>query len=353
LWPRLETPEPTDEEPMPASAAVYGCHSVELSPAERDFFRDSRPFGFILFARNCIAPDQVRALCAALRETVADARAPIFIDQEGGRVARLKPPNWRARPPAQRFGELFRKYPVSAREAQYLCARLIAHDLRELGITVNCAPVLDVPVPGAHDIIGDRAYSTDPAIVIELGRSAIEGYLDGAVLPVIKHIPGHGRANADSHLALPRVSASRDALSAQDFVTFRSLNFAPIAMTAHVVFEAIDPNRPATTSPRVVRDVIRGEIGFGGLLLSDDLSMVALQGPLSGRTKAALFAGCDVVLHCNGDLKEMQAVASEAKPLIGLSLKRAEAALAHLPAPVALDVARAENRLTELLDTVA
>jgi beta-N-acetylhexosaminidase len=338
---------------MPASAAIYGCKGVELSADERAFFRDVRPFGFILFARNCAGPDQVQNLCSALREAGGEPNAPILIDQEGGRVARLKPPHWRARPAAQRFGELYRKYPVSAREAQYLCARLIAHELRELGVNVNCAPVLDVPVPGAHDIIGDRAYSTDPASVIDLGRSAIEGYVEGGVLPVVKHIPGHGRANADSHLALPRVSAKRDLLSAHDFVTFRSLNFAPVAMTAHVVFEAIDPNRPATTSPRVVRDVIRGEIGFSGLLVSDDLSMAALDGPLSARTKAALFAGCDVALHCNGDLGEMKQVASEAKPLAGASLKRAENALAQLREPAPLDVERAELRLNELLEPVA
>lgn len=338
---------------MPASAAVYGCKTTELLGEERAFFRDTRPFGFILFARNCVEPGQIRELCASLRDAAGDPQAAILIDQEGGRVARLRPPHWRARPAAQRFGELYRKYPVSAREAQYLCARLIAHDLRELGISVNCAPVLDVPVPGAHDIIGDRAYSTDAATIIDLGRSAIEGYLEGGVLPVVKHIPGHGRANSDSHLALPRVAAKRDALSAQDFVTFRSLNFAPIAMTAHVVFEAIDPNRPATTSPRVVRDIIRGEIGFSGLLISDDLSMAALEGPLSARAKSALFAGCDIALHCNGDFNEMKLVASEVKPLSGVSLKRAEVALSQLHAPAPLDTDRAESRLNELLEAVA
>src|SRR5262245_28202563 len=237
---------------MPASAAVYGCKGTQLAAEERAFFRDVRPFGFILFARNADNPEQVRALCRDLRETGGDLTAPIFIDQEGGRVQRLKPPHWRARPSARVFGELFDKDPESGRESAYLCARLIAHELRSVDVTVNCAPVLDVPVPGAHDVIGERAFSTDPAAIIELGRAAIEGYLDGGVLPVIKHIPGHGRATADSHLSLPRVTASASELSSHDFVTFRGLNRAPIAMTAHVVYEAIDERRPATISSRVL-----------------------------------------------------------------------------------------------------
>jgi len=338
---------------MAASAAVYGCQGTELAPEERGFFRDARPFGFILFARNCETPEQVRALCASLRDSIGDARAPIFIDQEGGRVARLKPPHWRARPPARRFGELFEIDPGRGREAAYLCARLIAHDLEDVGVTVNCAPVLDVPVTGSHDIIGDRAFSSDPATVIELGRAAIDGHLDGGVLPVVKHIPGHGRALADSHVALPRVAASADELSAHDFVTFRGLNHAPIAMTAHVVYESIDANRPATTSARVVQTIIRGEIGFNGLLVSDDLSMAALEGPLGARAKAALFAGCDIALHCNGKMDEMKAVAAQVKPLAGVSLHRAEAALAHLRAPSGLDIERAEARLSEMLGAVA
>jgi beta-N-acetylhexosaminidase len=333
---------------MPASAAIYGCQGTEIAPSERGFFRDAQPFGFILFARNCEAPPQVRALCRSLRETIASANAPILIDQEGGRVARLKPPHWRLRPPARLFGELFEANPAAGREAAYLCARLIAHELEDIGVTVNCAPVLDVPVPGAHDIIGDRAFSGDPATVIDLGRAQIDGYLDGGVLPVIKHIPGHGRAGADSHVALPRVAASMDELSAHDFVTFRGLNHAPIAMTAHVVYEAIDPKRPATTSPRVVKNIIRGEIGFEGLLLSDDLSMAALEGPLASRAKAAFLAGCDIVLHCNGKLDEMKEIAGEVKPLAGMALHRAQSALAHLRTPSELDLERAEARLAAM-----
>ncbi len=331
------------------SRAIYGCAGTSLSAEERDFFRDTQPWGFILFARNISDSAQVRVLIAQLRETVGDANAPVLIDQEGGRVARLKPPQWKARPPAAHFGVLHAANPEAAREATYLNARLIAHDLSELGINVDCLPVLDVPVSGAHDIIGDRAFAADPATIIALGRAQIEGLLDGGVLPVMKHIPGHGRAGADSHLALPRVSASAEELSASDFVTFRSLDQCPIAMTAHVVYESIDPQRPATTSPKVIRDVIRGEIGFEGLLMSDDLSMKALDGPLSVRAKAALFAGCDLALHCNGDMEEMRDVASEVKNLEGAALKRSAQALSHLSAPSPFDPAAAEARLALLL----
>ena len=331
------------------SRAIYGCSGTALSADERAFFRDARPWGFILFARNIETPGQVRALVTELRKTVGDGRAPVLIDQEGGRVSRLKPPNWHERPAAARFGALHERDPEIAREATYLNARLIAHDLADLGINVDCLPVLDVPTPGAHDVIGDRAFAHDPLTVIDLGRAQIEGLMEGGVLPVMKHIPGHGRAGADSHLTLPRVEADVEELSASDFVTFRSLDLCPMAMTAHVVYDSIDPQRPATTSPKVVRDVIRGEIGFDGLLMSDDLSMQALDGPLEVRTRAALFAGCDVVLHCNGGMEEMKLVASEAKILDGVPLKRAEAALAHLVQPDPFDPAAAEARLLQLL----
>ena len=333
------------------SRAIYGCTGLTLSAIERDFFRDVQPWGFILFGRNIEDADQVRGLVAALRDTVGDGSAPVLIDQEGGRVSRLKPPIWHQRPPAARFGAAYAENPENAREATYLNARLIAHDLAQLGINVDCLPVLDVPVPGAHDVIGDRAFAVDPATIIDLGRAQIEGLMEGGVLPVMKHIPGHGRAGADSHLALPRVTASREELSASDFVTFRSLDSCPIAMTAHVVYDSIDPQRPATTSPKVIRDVIRGEIGFDGLLMSDDLSMQALDGPLEVRAKAALFAGCDVVLHCNGSMDEMKDVATEAKILDGIALKRAAHALAHLTPPEPFDPAAAEARLATLLGT--
>ncbi|HTC83372.1 MAG TPA: beta-N-acetylhexosaminidase, partial [Rhizomicrobium sp.] len=319
------------------SRAIYGCAGTELSVAERDFFRQTRPWGFILFARNISDSAQVKVLVDKLRESVDDGLAPVLIDQEGGRVARLKPPLWHKRPPAAHFGALHLENPDAAREATYLNARLIAHDLFSLGINVDCLPVLDVPVSGAHDIIGDRAFAKDPTTVITLGRAQIEGLMEGGVLPVMKHIPGHGRAGADSHLALPRVSARREELSASDFVTFRSLDQCPVAMTAHVVYESIDPQRPATTSPKVIRDVIRGEIGFEGLLMSDDLSMKALDGALSVRARQAQFAGCDLVLHCNGNMDEMRDVASEVKTLDGQALKRSEHALGQLSAPGPLD----------------
>jgi beta-N-acetylhexosaminidase len=325
---------------------IFGCSGKVLEEAEKDFFRDVQPWGFILFGRNIGSREQVRALVASLRETVGGA--PVLIDQEGGRVARLRPPVWREYPAAARFGAVYAKSHEAAAEATYLNARLIAADLSELGIDVDCLPVLDVPAAGSHDIIGDRAFSSDPAAVIELGRAAIQGLLEGGVLPVMKHAPGHGRAGADSHLALPRVSASAEELSASDFVTFRSLNHCPMAMTAHVVYDAIDPQRPATTSPKVIRDVIRGEIGFEGLLMTDDLSMEALSGRISARAKAALFAGCDIVLHCNGKMGEMKEVAGEAKPLEGAALKRAEHACGQLTAPVSFDPADAQARLEEL-----
>jgi beta-N-acetylhexosaminidase len=332
---------------------IYGCHGTELLPEERQFFRDAQPWGFILFGRNVAAPEQVRRLVDALRECVSDEHAAVLIDQEGGRVARLRPPYWRTRFPAAKFGALKQSSATAARESAYLNARLMAHELCELGVNVDCTPVLDVPVEGADDVIGDRAFAADPVTIIELGRAVIEGMLDGGVLPVMKHIPGHGRATADSHKGLPRVATSAEELSATDFVTFRSLNHCPMAMTAHVVYENIDAQRPATTSPKVIRDVIRGEIGFEGVLLSDDLSMEALSGSLGARAKAALFAGCDIVLHCNGSLDEMREIAAEAKPLEDLPLKRAQTAFGHLAAPQAFDVAGGEARLAELLDMAA
>lgn len=328
---------------------IFGCAGPTLTAEERAFFSSVKPWGFILFARNIVDGAQVRGLTEELRATVNDEKAPILIDQEGGRVARLKPPNWKERPAAARFGELFASSQEVAREAAYLNARLIAEDLTELGINANCAPVLDVPVEGADAIIGDRAFGRDPTQIIELGRSVIEGLMEGGVLPVMKHAPGHGRAMADSHVQLPRVTSAAEELSATDFVTFRSLNHCPMAMTAHVVYEAFDPQRPATTSPKVIRGVIRGEIGFEGVLVSDDLSMEALSGPISARTKAALFAGCDIVLHCNGRMDEMTAVVKEVKPLEGATLRRAEHALAHLIAREELDRGAAEHRLDELM----
>jgi beta-N-acetylhexosaminidase len=324
------------------SACILGCAGPRLSAEERAFFREARPWGFILFKRNVEAPGQLRALVEALRDCVERADAPVLIDQEGGRVQRLGPPHWRAYPPGRAYGELA---PPLRREMARLGARLIAHDLAAVGISVDCLPVLDVPAAGAHDVIGDRAYDASPDGVASLGRAAAEGLIAGGVLPVIKHIPGHGRAYADSHKALPVVEASLLELEARDFAPFKALSDMPMAMTAHVVYTAVDGGRPATTSRLVIREVIRGVIGFQGLLLTDDLSMQALSGDLAERTAAALAAGCDIALHCNGDMAEMQGVVSATKPLAGAVKARAAAALARIPrTPEALDVAEARAR---------
>ncbi len=330
------------------TAVIFGCLGLTLSEAERAFFAETRPWGFILFRRNVDSPDQVRALVQALRDAIDDPDAPILIDQEGGRVQRLGPPHWPKYPPGSAYLKAVND-PSSARELVRLGARLMAHDLRALGITVDCVPVLDVPVPGAHDIVGDRAYATDPATVAQLGRAAAEGLLAGGVLPVIKHMPGHGRAFADSHKELPTVHADWATLDAWDFAPFKALSDMPIAMTAHVVFDAIDRKRPATTSKKAIR-MMRDHLGFGGLILSDDLTMQALSGSLTDRARAALKAGCDVVVHWNGDMAEMQAVAEGVGKLKGASRRRADAALArivHTPEP--LDVADARARLDAAL----
>jgi beta-N-acetylhexosaminidase len=311
-------------------ACILGLQGTVLSKPERDFFRAVRPWGFILFGRNVESPDQVRALTAALRECVERPDTPILIDQEGGRVQRLKPPHWRTFPPGRAYGQLAANDPLIRREITRLGGRLLAHDLRELGINVDCIPVLDVPTPGAHDIIGDRAYGQDVETVATLGRAAAEGLIAGGVLPVIKHIPGHGRAGADSHLDLPVVDASLEDLDRHDFATFRVLSDMPLGMTAHVVYTAIDRKRPATTSRKAISRVIRGSIGFNGLLMTDDLSMKALKGDFEERARDALAAGCDVILHCNGEMAEMKAVVKGAKPLAGRSKRRAEAALARI-----------------------
>jgi beta-N-acetylhexosaminidase len=331
---------------MEIGAFICGCSGLELTPDEIAFLRESNPWGLILFRRNIEFPDQVRALTEHFRATV-DRDAPVLVDQEGGRVQRLGPPHWPRYPPARRFGDIYADDPLSGLAAARLGARLIADDLYRLGITVDCLPVGDVPQPGSHDIIGDRAYATAPEPVALLARAAMTGLMDGGVLPVVKHIPGHGRAHADSHLSLPIVDAPREALSRSDFVPFAALADAPMAMTAHVVYTALDADAPATLSARVIQSVIRDDIGFGGLLMSDDLSMNALAGTLGERASGAIAAGCDVVLHCNGDLDEMFAVAAEAGSLDGLPLARAEAALASARPPVAFDRREIEARLAD------
>lgn len=321
-----------------------------MTPAERRLFATADPLGFILFARNCESPGQLTALVRDLRASVERADAPVLIDQEGGRVQRLRPPHWRDAPAAARFGALNDADEAAALQATSLNARLIAAELSDLGIDVDCAPVVDVPQAGADPIIGDRAFASEPACVAQLGRAACAGFLAGGVLPVVKHIPGHGRATADSHLRLPVVDTERAVLAATDWVPFAALSDMPWAMTAHVVFTAIDAGAPATLSARVVGEVIRGAIGFAGVLVSDDIGMQALKGPMHTRARAALAAGCDVALHCSGVLHEMAAVASVCPRLTEAALARLARARAMLPPAIEpIDVAKASARLATLL----
>jgi beta-N-acetylhexosaminidase len=321
-------------------ACILGCAGPALGADEAALFRQARPWGFILFARNIETPDQVRKLVADLRETVGREDAPVLIDQEGGKVQRLGPPHWRLYPPGAAYKE-------RGVDAARLGGRLIAHDLAALGINVDCAPVLDLPAEGAHAVIGDRAFGARPTEVATLARAMADGLLSGGVLPIVKHIPGHGRATSDSHVALPRVEASREALTAWDFQPFRLLADLPAAMTAHVVYSAYDPVNPATTSKATIDLAIRGAIGFDGLLISDDLEMKALTGSLKARAEASLAAGCDVVLQCHGGLGDMADVVSGVGALEGRSAARAEAALARLAAPRAPFDAVAEGRRFE------
>ena len=359
-------------------AVIFGCAGRSLTDAERRLFERVNPLGFILFSRNVQGapvqgadptegqgragaalagpvqdPAQVRALVDELRGLVGRPDAPVLIDQEGGRVQRLRPPCWRKAPPAAAFRPLAARDPAAAREAVRLNAALIGAELAALGIDVDCTPVLDVPVAGAHDVIGDRAYGDQPGLIAELGRAVCEGLMERGVLPVIKHIPGHGRANVDSHLSLPVVRDSAETLRATDFAPFRALADAPWAMTAHVVYQAFDAAAPATTSALVVREVIRGEIGFDGVLISDDIAMKALGGGFGERAAAVLAAGCDAALHCTGDLAEMEAVAAATSPLTEKARERLARGRARLGRPGPFDAAAAEARLARLLGMAA
>jgi beta-N-acetylhexosaminidase len=331
-----------------ASAFITGIEGLSLSGNERAFLRDADPWGFILFRRNVDTPAQVRDLVAALRESVG-RNAPVLIDQEGGRVQRLAPPHWPSYPPGAFYGAVYDRDRAEGLAAAKLGARLIASDLAALGIDVDCLPLADVPVSEADPVIGNRAYGTTPAKVAAIGAAVAQGLIEGGVLPVLKHIPGHGRATADSHHRLPVVEVDRATLESSDFAAFRPLAKLPLGMTAHVVFSAIDPVAPATTSGTMVREVIRQHIGFDGLLMSDDVSMNALSGTLAERSRAALRAGCDVVLHCNGKLDEMQAVARESPPLAGDAARRADAALAARRKPTEFDVAAAREEFAALM----
>jgi beta-N-acetylhexosaminidase len=325
-------------------AAIFGCAGLRLGVDERRFFADANPWGFILFGRNVADPAQLSALTADLRDAVG-RDAPILIDQEGGRVARLRGPHWRDWPDVRRF--VAGLSPAEAEIALRLRYRLIAEELRAVGVDVDCAPVLDAPTPGSHPFLHDRTLSDDPALVARLGAAVRRGLEDGGVSPVVKHMPGHGRADADSHLRLPVAEVDRATLSATDAAPFRALADAPMGMTAHVLYPQIDPDACATFSAVMV-DLIRRDIGFRGLLMTDDISMGALDGPVESRATRALAAGCDVVLHCNGDPGEMQAVAAAAPRLAGAALRRAEAA-ARRPQPLPFDAAEAERALDALM----
>ena len=329
---------------MAPRAVIFGCRGPTLGPGERRFFAAAAPWGFILFGRNIEGPAQLRRLTGELRAAVG-RDAPVLVDQEGGRVARLRGPDWREWAPALEECARLPGRELRVR-AMYLRYRLIAGELRDVGIDVNCAPVLDVLRPDTHAVIANRVYGSDPGEVAAVGRAVAEGLMAGGVAPVMKHVPGHGRATLDSHAALPRVAAGRVELEA-DFAPFRALADLPMAMTAHVVYEALDPGRPATLSPEVVA-LIRGEIGFGGLLMTDDLSMKALAGPFAARAEGALAAGCDMVLHCNGDAAEMAAVAGAVPELAGAALARAWRAEAARAGRVGEDARVLEAEFAEL-----
>ena len=333
-------------------AFITGIAGTTLNADEQAFIEAERPWGFILFKRNIETPEQVARLVTELKECAGRNDIAVLIDQEGGRVQRLGPPHWPAYPPGALFGKLYDLDRTFGLSAARLSTRLIAADLSELGITVDCLPLADVPVAGADAVIGNRAYGTEPGKVAAIARAVTDGLEQGGILPVLKHIPGHGRANADSHLRLPTVDTPLKELERTDFAAFRPLADLPMAMTAHVVFSALDPVHPATTSATIINQVIRGVIGFQGLLMSDDVSMNALSGSIAERTRAAFLAGCDMVLHCNGDLAEMREVAAETPELSGKALQRAGDALASRGAPQPFERALARAELEAMMSRV-
>jgi beta-N-acetylhexosaminidase len=335
---------------MSSRAFITGVSGPELTAAEREFIAAERPWGFILFKRNIETPAQVILLVRELRAAIGNPDAPVLIDQEGGRVQRLGPPHWPVYPPGAAFGVLYDIDRAAGLTAARLSARLMAADLVELGVTVDCLPLADVPVAGADAVIGNRAYGTEPGKVAAIARAVTEGLEQGGILPVLKHIPGHGRATADTHFRLPEVDTPKAELERTDFAAFQPLADLPMAMTAHVVFSALDPAQPATTSATIIRQVIRGVIGFQGLLMSDDVSMNALAGSIAERTRAIVAAGCDMVLHCNGKLDEMREVARETPELSGKALERAGRALASRRAAQAFDRLAARAELDALID---
>jgi len=337
---------------MAVRAFITGLAGTTITPDERAFLREREPWGFIIFTRNIDTPAQVRRLTASVRDAVG-RDAPVLVDQEGGRVQRLGPPHWPTYPPGAAYGRLYNRNAADGIRAAYLGARLIAADLAAVGVDVDCLPIADVPVAGADSVIGDRAYGESAEKVALLARGVADGLLAGGVLPVLKHIPGHGRATADSHGALPIVETDRETLRTTDFAAFRPLSDLPLGMTAHIVYTAIDPIAPATTSVTLVRDVIRDWLGFRGLLMGDDISMGALSGSIEERSRAAIAAGCDLVLHCNGELDEMRAVASAVPVLAGEAAARADAALKRRGQVLEQDLAALRAEWTALMDAGA
>lgn len=331
---------------------ILGCLGKSLSREEVRFYRGEAPWGFILFARNISEAEQIKDLVAEMRDSVGRPDAPVFIDQEGGRVQRIRPPLAPNYPAGAALGALWQQDHDAGERATWLLARLHAFDLQRYGITSDCLPVLDVPVEGANDVIGARAYGKNPEIVTALGRAAAEGLMSGGVLPVMKHVPGHGRAFADTHFELPVVDARLGELQRHDFAPFRELAYLPMAMTAHVIFSAIDPDNPATTSGKVIEEVIRREIGFEGLLMSDDTSMKALSGDFPSKAAAILAAGCDIVLHCNGEMEEMTGIASRTKGLEGTSLERAKRALTYIKDRDTADESEVRAEFATYFDTM-
>jgi beta-N-acetylhexosaminidase len=334
---------------MNTRAFITGISGPELGAVEREFIRSARPWGFILFKRNVETPEQVTRLVGELRREIGEPDAPVLIDQEGGRVQRFGPPHWPAYPAGAVFGALYEIDRALGLSAARLSARLIAADLIDVGVTVDCLPLADLPVPGSDAVIGNRAYGTEPGKVAAIARAVTEGLEQGGILPVLKHIPGHGRATADTHFKLPEVDTPKAELERTDFAAFQPLADLPMAMTAHVVFSALDPAHPATTSATIIEQVIRGMIGFQGLLMSDDVSMNALAGSIAERTRAIFAAGCDMVLHCNGKLDEMREVAAETPELSGRAMERAKRALASRRPPQPFDRAAARAELDALI----
>lgn len=334
---------------MALSATVLGCLGPQLAADEAAFFRDANPWGFILFARNVETPDQLRRLTGDLRASVG-RDAPVLVDQEGGRVQRLRAPHWREYLPP--LDQVARTAGPGMERGIRLRYQLIAEELRSVGIDVDCAPSVDVATTDTHPFLCNRCFADDADTVIRAARASAEGLMAGGVLPVMKHMPGHGRATLDSHHEPPRVTVPLDVLEASDFKAFKALSDLPMAMTGHITFDALDPDRPATSSPIVIR-YIRDKIGFGGLILTDDLSMQALSGTLGERAARAIAAGCDIALHCNGKREEAKPVVAAAGTLSGTALTRAETALARRTAATAIDSMVLAAELEALLGTGA